>query len=174
MLFLSDLRFGKLTGFDKPSIKLKAGAGSGFPGGNGGDGGDGGKGGDGASGMITPFGIVKGCQGGRGGNGGDGGNGGRGGNGGLCCDVFVAVPLEKSSVFQTETLASPGGKGGIGGKGGKGGAAGLNGKFYEDESVVAHTLDGKDGVNGMNGFDGKTRDAPKVHIYECSLIEHNQ
>jgi len=166
MLFLSDLRFGELEGFQKQSLKIRAGAASGFPGTMGDEGGTGGKGGDGASGSITPFGIIKGCAGGSGGRGGSGGNGGRGGNGGLSCDVFVSVPLQKSAVFEIETFASAGGKGGDGGKGGKGGAAGKPGKFYENEGSLTHSLAGEDGVKGLNGPDGKTRNAPNVHIYE--------
>ncbi|OQP39949.1 hypothetical protein A4H97_17175 [Niastella yeongjuensis] len=165
MLFLSDLRFGELEGFQKQGIKIRAGAAPGFPGAIGDVGGAGGKGGEGASGLITPFGLIKGFAGGNGGHGGSGGNGGRGGNGGLTCDVFVSVPHQKSTVFEIETFASPGGKGGDGGKGGKGGAAGMHGMFYDDGGLT-HSLAGEDGVNGLNGQDGKTRNAPNVHIYE--------
>ncbi|AEW00555.1 hypothetical protein A4D02_24810 [Niastella koreensis] len=166
MLFLSDLRFGELEGFQKQGLKIRAGAAPGFPGAVGGEGGAGGRGGNGAAGSVTPFGITKGAAGGFGGSGGNGGNGGRGGNGGLTCDVFVSVPHQKSVVFAIETYASPGGKGGDGGKGGQGGAAGIHGKFYEDDGSLTASLTGSAGANGLNGADGKTRNAPNVHIYE--------
>ncbi|MDO3628611.1 hypothetical protein [Mucilaginibacter sp. BT774] len=172
MLFLSDLRFGKLTGFEKQSILLKAGAGAGFPGTDGCDGGNGGNGGRGTDGMATTFGLVRGYPGGRGGRGGDGGNGGRGGNGGQCCDVFVSVPPQHSIVFQSETSPAPGGIGGKGGKGGLGGTAGRYGKFQGDgEDLLA--AKGENGSNGIAGAAGKTREAPKVHIYERYLIKNN-
>jgi len=173
MLFLSDLRFGKLTGFDKHSIQLKGGAGAGFPGADGSDGGNGGLGGNGTDGMVTPFGIARGYPGGRGGRGGDGGKGGKGGNGGQCCDIFVSVPPQQSFVFQTETLPSQGGIGGKGGKGGLGGTAGRYGKFQSDESGIIPVLDGENGPEGIAGATGKTREAPKVHIYERQLIKNN-
>lgn len=170
MLFLADLRFGKLTGFNKHGILLKAGAGAGSPGADGEDGGNGGNGGNGTDGMATTFGIVRGYPGGRGGRGGGGGNGGRGGNGGQCCDIFVSVPPLQSFVFQTETFPSPGGTGGKAGKGGLGGMAGRYGKFWDDESGVIPDLDGNSGPGGIAGAWGKTREAPKVHIYERQLI----
>jgi len=166
MLFLSDLRFNELEGFLEQSIKLKAGAAHGFPGGDGSDGGDGGDGGNGASGEVTPFGIIQGFCGGAGGRGGDGGNGGRGGHGGLACDVFVSVPDQKSFVFQVETFASIGGKGGNGGKGGKGGLAGTNGQLCVAENIQSISIGGEDGMDGSSGCDGKTRCAPNVNIYE--------
>jgi len=173
MLFLADLRFGQFTGFDKHDILLKAGAGAGFPGADGCDGGNGGNGGNGTDGMATPFGIVSGYPGGNGGRGGNGGNGGRGGNGGQCCDIFVSVPQQRSSVFQTETCPAPGGSGGKGGKGGKGGATGRHGKFKAGENGPISVPDDKKGLNGIAGATGKTREAPKVHIYECQLINND-
>ncbi len=166
MLLLSDLRFGHLTGFQKNSIKIMAGAGPGFAGGNGGAGGDGGNGGRGASGAITAFGIVNGFPGGTGGNGGNGGKGGKGGSGGMACDVFVSVPFSNSRVFQPETFASTGGKGGTGGAGGKAGAAGENGDLYENNNINTIPTGGVDGLNGENGTAGKSRPAPNIHIYE--------
>lgn len=166
MLFLAVLRFDDFVGFSKQSIKLKAGAGHGYPGGKGSEGGNGGNGGKGTSGEITPFGIIKGFRGGSGGCGGHGGNGGRGGHGGLASDIFVSVPPGHSFIFQTETFASLGGTGGDGGKGGNGGSAGANGELYNDDNSGSIPVNGVDGCNGSAGSDGKTRYAPKVHIYE--------
>jgi len=165
MLFLSDLWFGKLTGFQEHSILVKAGAGAGFPGIDGGKGGDGGSGGNGTDGMATTFGMVRGYPGGRGGRGGDGGNGGRGGNGGQCCDIFVSIPPQQSFIFQCETLPAPGGIGGKGGKGGSGGEAGSYGKFQEDGGCLL-IAEGENGLDGIDRAGGKTREAPEVHIYE--------
>lgn len=166
MLLLSDIRFGQLNGFLNNSIKILAGAASGLPGTSGGSGSNGGNGGDGASGALTTFGLVEGCEGGSGGHGGDGGKGGKGGNGGLCSDIFVSVPHRKSHIFDIQTFDSLGGKGGIGGMGGKGGKKGRNGDFYKDKNDPSLSKDGKDGAKGMSGSNGKTRSAPKVHIYE--------
>lgn len=165
MLYLSDLRFGKLTGFKTNSIWLKAGAGKGFPGSDGTNGGDGGNGGNGANGLTTPFGIVSGFPGGNGGCGGNGGNGGQGGSGGMCCDIFISVPHRESAVFKSLNFPSKGGNGGKGGKGGKKGLAGTSGVFYENKSEL-QVKNGIDGLDGLTGKAGKTREAPKVHIYE--------
>lgn len=166
MLFLSDLRFGRITGFGIQGIRIKAGAGSGFPGGNGSDGGNGGDGGNGASGAVTAFGIIEGFPGGKGGRGGNGGNGGRGGNGGLCCDVFLSIPPGKTNVFQTEAMPSKGGDGGLGGNGGNGGFKGVNGALYPGESLASGSSRASDGVKGINGSKGKSREAPGINIYE--------
>lgn len=166
MLFFSDLRFGQLEGFERGNIKIIAGAASGFPGGEGGSGGNGGKGGDGASGGITPFGIINGVAGGIGGTGGNGGDGGRGGNGGLACDVFVSVPKDKVSIFQSEAHEAKGAKGGSGGEGGKGGIGGMHGRYYNDPQGMTSASDGQDGLRGSEGRAGKSRPAPNIHIYE--------
>lgn len=166
MLLLSDLRFGHLTGFQKHSIQIKAGACPGFPGANGGSGGNGGNGGNGASGAITAFGLVKGFPGGAGGNGGKGGRGGKGGSGGMACDVFVSLPAGQSHIFQPEAYASVGGKGGNGGKGGKAGSAGKNGDLYDPARGSSPLTRGVEGLNGENGAPGKSRPAPGIHIYE--------
>ncbi|WPO81408.1 hypothetical protein SD427_11600 [Chryseobacterium sp. JJR-5R] len=165
MLFLSDLRFGRFSGFKANSIHLKACAGTGFPGSDGSQGGNGGNGGNGADGLSTPFGIAKGFAGGSGGNGGNGGNGGRGGSGGMSCDIFLSLPFQSAYFFQAVTSCSSGGNGGKGGAGGKGGYAGLHGDLYENEGS-AEVQNGKNGHQGFAGADGRTREAPKIHIYE--------
>jgi hypothetical protein len=166
MLFLADLRFGQLNDFSNNSIKILASAASGFPGTNGGPGSNGGNGGNGATGAMTTFGIVKGCEGGSGGNGGDGGKGGKGGNGGLCSDIFVSIPQQKTHIFEIRTFAAPSGKGGDGGMGGIGGKKGGNGEYFKEDNNRSLSKDGKDGAKGMSGSHGKTRSAPHVHVYE--------
>jgi len=168
MLFLADLRFSSLSGFGARSLHIKARAGNGFPGTAGSDGGCGGHGGKGADGAATPFGIVKGFPGGRGGDGGEGGNGGKGGNGGMACDVFLSVPAGDAALFRTFTFCSAGGTGGKAGKGGIGGNAGACGNLYET-ILQDEERTGQCGRDGIGGSSGRSREAPKIHIYE-----HNQ
>jgi hypothetical protein len=48
----------------------------------------------------------------------------------------------------------------------KGGIVGIKGEIYEHDPDQSQSSNGEDGVNGMRGYNGKTRTAPKVHVYE--------
>jgi|694.fasta_scaffold39373_4 hypothetical protein len=165
MLFLTDLRFARLSGFGHHGLHLQAQAGAGFDGTPGGNGGQGGPGGAGSDGLVTAFGVVPAHEGGPGGRGGAGGAGGKGGNGGLSCDLFVSVPEHDASAFLPQTLPSQGGRGGAGGKGGKGGTGGPSGWITALACDAAHGPVGADGPDGHDGRSGKSRDAPRVHIF---------
>ena len=123
-------------------------SGGGGTGGKGGSGGTGQKGGDGGHGCDSGCEGTDGGNGGNGGNGGHGGAGGDGGNGVNGNNVYVTVPIGKTSQvyhFSQTSVPGFGGSGGAGGSGGERGGAGSGGK---------HSSNGREGANGTPGNAG--------------------